>query len=59
MSKCAAARDKDADFVRVLLKEKMIDANVLDERIRLLDPSVHGVETIRAWAGRRAAEAQP
>ena len=59
MSKCAAARDKDADFVLVLLKEKMIDANVLDERIRLLDPSVHGVETMHAWARRRAAEAQP
>jgi len=58
VSKCAAARDKDADFVRVLLKEKMIDANVLDERIRLLDPSVHGVDTIRAWARRRAVEAQ-
>ena len=58
VSKCAAARDKDADFVRVLLKEKMIDANVLDERIRSLDPAVHGVETIRAWARRRAAEAQ-
>jgi hypothetical protein len=59
MSKCAAARDKDADFVLVLLKEKMIDANVLDERIRLLDPSVHGVETKRTWALWRAAEAQP
>jgi hypothetical protein len=59
VSKCAAARDKDADFVRVLLKEKMIDANVLDERIRTLDPSAHAVETIRAWARRRAAEAQP
>jgi hypothetical protein len=48
---------KDAEFIRVLLKEKMIDANVLDERIRLLDPAAHGVETIRAWARRRAAEA--
>ena len=55
---CAGARDKDADFVRVLLKEKMIEANVLDERIRMLDPSVHSVETMRAWARRRAVEAQ-
>jgi len=36
-SKLAAYREKDKDFVRVLLIEKMIDANILSERIRSLN----------------------
>jgi hypothetical protein len=36
-SKLAAFRDKDRDFVRVLLVERLIDANVLLERIATLD----------------------
>jgi hypothetical protein len=58
VSKCVAARDKDADFVRVLLKEKMIDPDTLDERIRMLDAATHPLEAIRAWATRRDAEAR-
>jgi hypothetical protein len=58
VSKCAAGREKDADFVRILLKEKMIDATTLDERIGKLDASKHPVSAIRAWAQRRMAEAQ-
>ncbi len=56
VSKCVAARDKDADFVRVLLKENMIDAEVLEKRIELLDPLMHPVDAIRNWARRRVAE---
>jgi hypothetical protein len=36
-SKLAAYREKDRDFVRTLLIEKMIDARILKERISLLD----------------------
>ena len=57
VSKCAASREKDADFVRVLLRERMIQASVLEQRIRQLDPLLHPVDHISAWAARRAAEA--
>lgn len=36
-SKLAALRDKDREFVRVLLRENYIDAEVLNQRIRTLD----------------------
>ena len=36
-SKLAAYREKDKEFVRQLLIEKMIDANILMERISALD----------------------
>lgn len=36
-SKLAAFRDKDRDFVRVLLAEKLISGNVLRERIKTLE----------------------
>ena len=36
-SKLAAFRDKDREFVRVLLVERLIDADVLLERIALMD----------------------
>ncbi len=36
-SKLAAYREKDKEFVRSLLIEKMIDANILRERISVLD----------------------
>ena len=57
VSKCVAARDKDVDFVRVLLKERMVDAATLEQRIRLLDPTTYPVAALIAWARRRAAEA--
>ncbi len=57
VSKCAAARDKDADFVRILLEERMIDAQTLEQRIRLLDAAQHPVDAMIQWARRRAAEA--
>ena len=57
VSKCVAARDKDVDFVRVLLKERMVDAATLEQRIRLLDPTTYPVAALIAWARCRAAEA--
>ena len=57
VSKCAASREKDADFVRVLLREHMVEAATLERRIRQLDPAQHPVDNISAWAARRAAEA--
>jgi len=57
VSKCVAGRDKDADFVRTLLRERMIESDTLNSRIRALDPAERPVEAIAAWAARRAAEA--
>ena len=57
VSKCVAARDKVVDFVRVLLKELLVDAATLERRIRLLDPTTYPVAALIAWARRRAAEA--
>jgi len=58
-SKCAAAREKDADFVRVLLRTRLIASEVLLERIEMLpiEPSARLV--VADWARRRAAEAKP
>lgn len=59
VSKCAAARDKDADYVRVLLEHGMIDPAILEERLRALNPAEQPVEQLVAWARRRAQEAKP
>ncbi len=57
VSKCAAMREKDADFVRCLLRCSMISAPELLQRIAALDASRHPVAAIEAWARRRIAEA--
>ena len=57
VSKCAAARTKDADFVRALFRHRMIDLDLLLERIEQLDAAKFPVSTIADWARRRAAEA--
>lgn len=59
VSKCAAMRDKDADFVRGLLRHHMISGPELLQRIGTLDASRHPVAAIDAWARRRMAEARP
>jgi hypothetical protein len=56
VSKCVAGRDKDADFVRALLKHKMIELDILLGRIQKL-VSPHHPEQIAHWARRRAQEA--
>ena len=56
VSKVVAGRDKDADFVRVLLKEGMIDIDTLCLRISALHNADAQIPTWLAWARRRAAE---
>ncbi len=56
VSKCVAGRAKDARFIAVMLKEKMISFSELEQRIRQLDP-MRPIETIVGWARRRAEEA--
>ena len=56
-SKCAAGRDKDADFVRVLLANSSVVLNTLLERIAMLDPIKHNLQHIAQWTQRRAREA--
>ena len=57
VSKCVAGRDKDADFVRALLKHSMIEQAILLERIALLDATKYPIQHITQWAQRRAQEA--
>ncbi|MGH8849253.1 MAG: hypothetical protein ACREXQ_18690 [Polaromonas sp.] len=57
-SKCVAAREKDADFVRALFKHKMIERDTLLARIGQLDSGRYPVNTIADWARRRALEAK-
>ncbi|HWH82726.1 MAG TPA: hypothetical protein VNU71_10875 [Burkholderiaceae bacterium] len=47
----------DIHDLGVLLKERMIDIETLCERIGALDPSQQAVESVLAWARRRAGEA--
>lgn len=57
VSKCVAGRDKDADWVRALLRHRMIDALTLEARLHALDSAAIHVEKLIAWAQRRAEEA--
>lgn len=59
VSKCVAGRDKDADWIRALLRHKMIDAARLMLRLQALDSARLPVEKYIAWARRRAIEASP
>ena len=58
VSKCVAAREKDADFVRVLLRDGHVLIGTLLERISMVDDLKHSIPTVVAWAKRRWAEAQ-
>ncbi|MDZ4356441.1 MAG: DUF6036 family nucleotidyltransferase [Variovorax sp.] len=58
VSKSVAMREKDAEFVRLLLRDGHIGIEMLVQRIEQLDPQVHPVSTIVAWARRRQLEAQ-
>jgi hypothetical protein len=57
VSKRVAGRDKDADFVRILLQDMHVNLEMLRERIAKLDPAKHPVPHITQWAQRRAQEA--
>lgn len=59
VSKCVAARDKDADFIRGLLRHGMINPDTLLERIARLDPARASVKHVSDWASRRIKEVHP
>lgn len=59
VSKCAAGRDKDVDFVRILLANGSVALATLLERIAVLDPAKHNLQHITQWTQRRAQEATP
>ena len=49
-SKLAAYREKDREFVRLLLIEKMMDADIFAERIRSLDVEEDTKKRLLRWA---------
>jgi len=55
-SKLAAFREKDNEFVRLLLIEKMIDVKILTERISLLNVDEQLRERLFQWAQISAEE---
>lgn len=57
LSKCVAGREKDAEFVEVLLRQGLIDVDVLRTRMRALDPATHAPQQLAAWLARRVAKA--
>jgi hypothetical protein len=57
VAKCVAGRDKDADWVRGLLRHRLIGLPRLEERLHCLAASGVDAEPLLAWARRRAAEA--
>ena len=58
VSKCVAGRDKDADFVRVLMQGGHVPVDRLRRRIGQLDAGKYPVKSIEAWAQRRHLEVQ-
>lgn len=56
VSKCAAGRDKDADFIHILLVSGLVTLATLLERIAMLDPAKHSIAHISQWTQRRAQE---
>jgi hypothetical protein len=58
-SKCAAARDKDADFVRALIADGHVSAPTLMARIHMIDRPEDWIAARVAWAERRRREALP
>lgn len=56
LSKCVAGREKDAEFVEVLLREGLIDAEVLRARMHALDSAAHPALPLEAWLARRVAQ---
>lgn len=55
-SKLAALREKDKEFVRLLIIEKMIDARILAERIRSLNVEEQFRERLLHWVNITAEE---
>jgi hypothetical protein len=57
VGKCVAGREKDADFVRILLQDKHVSLATLVERIAMLDATKYPIQHITLWTQRRAKEA--
>lgn len=55
-SKLAAFRDRDRDFVRLLLVHGMIDVELLQERIEVLDAGGEEASRISGWIDRLGEE---
>lgn len=58
VSKCVAGRQKDADFVRELLRCKLVQLDTLRQRVGMLDSARHPPAHILGWVERRHLEAQ-
>lgn len=58
VSKCVAGREKDADFVRELLKHGLVSAATLAERIGMLDATKYPLSHLIAWVERRKLESE-
>ena len=59
VSKCVAGREKDAYFVEVLLRHRLVESETLRQRLCLLDPQRHPHAPLHAWLARRLAQARP
>jgi len=58
VSKCVAGREKDADFVRELLRHGLVSADTLAERIGMLDAAKYPLPQLKAWVARRKLESE-
>jgi uncharacterized nucleotidyltransferase DUF6036 len=58
-SKCVAGREKDAGFIRVLLRDRLVSLETLLERVSRLPVPAESQQAVAGWIQRRAAEVQP
>jgi hypothetical protein len=58
LSRAVAARNKDANFVRGLLRHKMIEPAKLLESVRMLEPHRCDPVRVASWLQRRIEEAK-
>lgn len=58
VSKCAAGREKDAEYIEILLKHRLVELQTLVDRVNLLDPAKNDIPRVTQWIRRRAKEAQ-
>jgi len=57
VSKCVAAREKDAVFVQTLFEQGQLSIDTLVARIHALDANRYPLAAIEAWARRRQSDA--
>jgi hypothetical protein len=55
-SKLAAFRDKDRDFVRVLLSEELVDSSILSARLNTLELEKGEIARRRRWVDRTVSD---